>query len=349
MSAGVGEKEEKYDYWNDPAYLPAPELPQEPDPHKDLPVAERVIKYKEEGNKIIAKDPEKAIMWYTRAIQTPHRVPEDRAVFFCNRAAAQLTMQNYRSALEDAEAALSLNPSAELRLKALFRASKGALGCGGSAKLALALKYCKEALEMKKSNDLVKLEGDIQAMIKKELKKQDDKEEKANDKKEMTKLFQEALSRRGWALGKTLMYQTPFNDSKKIGVGYSDKEDLIFFPVIFMYPQYRQSDLIEACSEHDTLTKWFDKLFPRGQPPMPWDSERLFVAEKLSELCIFAKTNDYPQNTRKQKWMRVDPSKELGQIFFTDPEYVIPRYPVFFIVHRSYEEKFLSLQIGKVC
>ncbi len=91
----------------------------------DLPVAERVVKYKEEGNKLLNKDTEKAIMWYSRAIKAPHAVAEDRAVFFCNRAAAHLLLKNYRSALEDTEAAMALNPSPELKLKALYRGSKG--------------------------------------------------------------------------------------------------------------------------------------------------------------------------------------------------------------------------------
>lgn len=97
----------------------------QPDPFSELPVPERVVKYKEEGNRLLNKDTEKAIMWYSRAIKAPHTVVEDRAVFFCNRAAAHLLLKNFRSALEDTESALALNPSAELKLKALYRGSKG--------------------------------------------------------------------------------------------------------------------------------------------------------------------------------------------------------------------------------
>jgi hypothetical protein len=44
-------------------------------------------------------------------------VKEDRAVFYANRCAAQLLLENYRSALEDAQCALELEPKLELRLK----------------------------------------------------------------------------------------------------------------------------------------------------------------------------------------------------------------------------------------
>jgi hypothetical protein len=35
------------------------------DPYLGLTVAERVVKYKEEGNKLLNKDTENAVLWYT--------------------------------------------------------------------------------------------------------------------------------------------------------------------------------------------------------------------------------------------------------------------------------------------
>ncbi len=308
-----------------------------------------MAKYKEEGNKLLNKDTEKAIMWYSRGVATPHKVAEDRAVMFCNRAAAHLLLKNYRSALEDSEAAISLNPSTELRLKALYRGSKAALAGGSESKLPQALKLSREALAIKKTAELIKLEQDIQAAIKKQLRRQDDKEELRDDKKERSKLFLDALGRRGWRLGTSFMYETPYNGSKKIGVGYDDSKDLIVLPVIFMYPQYRQTDLIEGCMETDSLWKWIEKLFPRGQGPLPFDTERQLMHDKLHELSFFVKSNDYPQNTKKkQKWIRVDPKQDLRDILLCDEEYVIPKWPVFMVVHASFLDKFLALDIAKV-
>jgi tetratricopeptide (TPR) repeat protein len=307
-----------------------------------------VVKYKEEGNVLLTKDTEKAIMWYSRAIAAPHKVAEDRAVFFCNCAAAHLLLKNYRSALEACESALSLNPSPELRLKALFRGSKAALAGGSIGRLPQALKMCRDALALKKTAELVKLEQEIQAAIKRQLKRQDDKEELRDDKKERSKLFAEALGRRGWLLGRQFMYETPFNDSKKIGIGYDDARDTIVLPVILMYPPYRQSDLIEGCLESDSLQKWLEKLFPKGQPPLQWDSERQLTHENLGELSVFCKTNDFPQNTKKQKWVKIDPRQDLRDILLCDVEYVVPKWPVFMVVHRSFLDKFLSLDIAKV-
>lgn len=168
-----------------------------------------------------------------------------------------------------------------------------------------------------------------------------------DDKAERLKLFKDALMRRGWRLGNKFRYQTPFNDSN-IGVGYSDAEDSISFPVVFMYPQYRQSDLVQMCLETDTLNKWLEKLFPKGQPPQPWDTDRLFVHSNLPDFRVYCKTNDFDQHTLKQKWLKVDPALPLGQILSSDPEYVIPKWPVFFVVLKDYEQRFLALDPTKI-
>ncbi len=51
---------------------------------------------------------------------------------------AHLQLQNHRSALEDAQCALELQPKADLRMKLLYRASKAAFG---SSRLPLARQY----------------------------------------------------------------------------------------------------------------------------------------------------------------------------------------------------------------
>lgn len=272
-------------------------------------------------------------------------MPEDRAVFYANRCAAHLLIRNFRSALEDAETALELNPNVDIRMKLLYRASRAAFG---SEKYPLALKYVKQGLDLKKTPELIKLEEDINDAVKKELRRQDKVVEKQDDKKEMVKLFQQALMQRGWRLSSTFMYQTVFSDNKTIGVQYSDKQDEVFFPVVLMYPEYRQSELLQGVSEHDTLLKWFYKLFPPNSPPVGWDTNGHFLNARLQEIVVLAKTNDYPQNTQMRKWIQMDPSKKLGEIFLSNPEYVIPKWPTFFLVHQSYADKFKGLDINKI-
>lgn len=55
--------------------------------------------------------------------------------------------------------------------------AQAALATGGGSRLPQALKLCKEAMALKKTQELIKLEEEIQAAIKRQLKKQDNKEE----------------------------------------------------------------------------------------------------------------------------------------------------------------------------
>ena len=316
-----------------------------------------VSECKDTGNALFKKGKhDEAIAWYSRGLDLDTGPCEDRAVLgpcedravlFSNRAAAHLATCNFRSALEDSESALALTESDVLKIKVQYRASKAALGIGGT-RLAEALKYCRAAQAIKKSKDLSELEKEIQSALQKQLKLQDDREEKRDDRKEMAKLFSEALSRRGWRLGSKLMYSTPYNDSKAIGAGYHDAKDLISFPVIFMYPEYRTSDLCEGMLESDTFWNFAEKLFPRNSPPLPWDSNRVFLWESLSDLSWFVKTNDFQQNTFVQKWAPVDARKSLSHMISETRDYVIPKWPVIFIVSKLYREKFLSLRVDEI-
>jgi hypothetical protein len=54
---------------------------------------------------------------------------------------------------------------------------QAALTTGGGSRLPQALRLCKDAIAIKKTAELVKLEEEIQSAIKKQLKKQDNKEE----------------------------------------------------------------------------------------------------------------------------------------------------------------------------
>ncbi len=66
------------------------------------------------------------------------------------------------------------------------------------------------------------------------------------------------------------------------------------------------------------------------------------------ELKIFVKSNDYPQTTQMRKWIAVRPQLTIGEIMLCDPDYVIPKWPTFFILHASYVDKFMALDIDKI-
>ena len=53
----------------------------------------------------------------------PEKAAQQRAVYFANSAAVHLKLQQYAEAAKDASAALDLEPSTSLRIKALTRRS----------------------------------------------------------------------------------------------------------------------------------------------------------------------------------------------------------------------------------
>ena len=49
-----------------------------------------------------------------------------------------------------------------------------------------------------------------------------------------------------------------------------------------------------------------------------------------------------------KKWVKIDPDQTLGEMIRCDPEYVVPKWPVVFVVSSLYRDKFLALDIDKI-
>nr|XP_054754346.1 protein unc-45 homolog B-like [Lytechinus pictus] len=78
------------------------------------------VQFKEEGNKFYKDEKyDEAIVSYTKALSVGIDLPKtDQAVFFKNRAACHLKLENFEQAAQDAQAALDLTPG---DFKAMFR------------------------------------------------------------------------------------------------------------------------------------------------------------------------------------------------------------------------------------
>lgn len=46
----------------------------------------------------------------------------------------------------------------------------------------------------------------------------------------------------------------------------------MIWPVLLLYPQYGQSDLIQAFRSADMLAEHLAAAFPEEGPPAPWDT-----------------------------------------------------------------------------
>ncbi|CAN0540213.1 unnamed protein product, partial [Scytosiphon promiscuus] len=57
----------------------------------------------------------------------------------------------------------------------------------------------------------------------------------------------------------------------------------VIWPVLLLYPQYGQSDLIQAFRDADMVAEHLAAAFPEEGPPAPWDTsfEYRWAPEKL--------------------------------------------------------------------
>merc|ERR1740124_1386764 len=104
----------------------------------------------------------------------------------------------------------------------------------------------------------------------------------------------------------------------------------IHFPVMFIYPQVKQSDFIKAFSEEHAFIQ---HLFVMFEKHPAWDTAKEY---KSSDLEVY-----YFNKTKKLK--KIDTNKPLKKVLQRD-DYDIPNIPVFFVLpgSNSYRNQFFK-------
>ena len=57
---------------------------------------------------------------------------------------------------------------------------------------------------------------------------------------------------------------------------------MLVWPVMFVYPEYGQTDFVQQFQEDITLGTMLTELFPEGEPSPPWDLEQKYVPSKMT-------------------------------------------------------------------
>ncbi|KAK4366145.1 hypothetical protein RND71_014025 [Anisodus tanguticus] len=201
------------------------------------------LQLKEKGNEYVKmgkKHYSDAIDCYTRAINQNALSDAEQSILCSNRAHVNLLLGNYRRALQDAEGATKLNPS---NVKALYRAAKASFSLN---LLAEAKGLCEKGLQHSSSNEeLKKLAKQI------DIQKSEKERRDAEVSKEVSsaKALVSAFETRGLKIGKP-MYQE-LTGLKKPTL---DKNNILHWPVLLLYPEVMSSDFIEEFCETDILT-----------------------------------------------------------------------------------------------
>jgi tetratricopeptide (TPR) repeat protein len=180
-----------------------------------------------------------------------------------NRAACQLSLQNYRSCTFDCAATLRLNPN---NIKAYYRSSKALLAL---SKITEADDVCARGLELDPSNAALKGVADTIIAKNAELTAKKAKALAAEQKKQRVALvLRAALKARGIKMRRTAQPPEMEDARVKLVPDEGDPKSSLVFPTVFLYPLHLQSDFVKEFGEVETVA---ERLGVVMAEPLPWE------------------------------------------------------------------------------
>ncbi|GJD09450.1 Tetratricopeptide repeat protein 4 [Galdieria sulphuraria] len=309
---------------------------------------EKIQDWQEKGKAFyIKKKYKQAIDCYTKALHEWQKEtgldPWTGCVLYSNRAAAQLALKNYGKALEDCQQSLALGTFE----KSYYRGCIAALAIQKWKQAQVLLQQAKEnnALEYKR---IVELEEKIATQSRQQEEEKRREVQLQLEKKTNLQSLINALKDRNIRLGLPLFVTQKWSSYFQPQILSNDE---LSWPVLFVYPVYEgQSDLLENCVENVKLCELLALLFSKRAP---WDYRGLYHQEHLK---VFYYTNWTPcleemnsaveyLYSNKNGNIEASPIAEnemgskivvsqqlsLSQII-SRKDYVVPLYPVFFVM-----------------
>ncbi|XP_068676608.1 tetratricopeptide repeat protein 4-like [Montipora foliosa] len=292
------------------------------------PIA-RTEAFKEDGNYHYKKKQfREAIAAYTEGIKVKCDREELNAILYTNRATAHFSLGNNRSALSDATVAWKLQPK---YMKAIIR---GASACVELKKYEDALKWCDSGLAIEPQNPKL-LELRVKSIMEQKRMSRDQRKALLKEKKEKSQA--EALLSAVKARGVHLEHESDLATSVSDG-GLDVKVQLdaggvLSWPVMFVYPEYHETDFISSFCEDDRLS---DHLYAMLEEESPsWDTERKYQVASIEV---------YFEDALRGKLCLVQISKRLKEVLSDYRLMVRQRTPSFIILSKksSFRTSFLQ-------
>lgn len=243
------------------------------------------------------------------------------ASLYNNRAAAHWQLKNYRSTLNDSEKALSCNPN---HIKARLRAAKSAAEI---AKYDTCIQHCEKLLESqsnsKEIRDLLNNAKKKRAMQQRDQRKKDHTDAKAEQQKDTVVKAIKDHKIRVWKCDgeadidlSKLEPNLPGADDAIVHI----KDGLLYWPVLFLYPEYQMTDLVKDCPENVPLMSQLQQVFPA-----PWDKENTYSCNSVN--VYYEGYDELPH--------LVDLNMKLGDILVSKFYELKAGTPAFIIVPRG--------------
>ncbi|KAK3729528.1 hypothetical protein RRG08_044043 [Elysia crispata] len=302
----------------------------------------RADSYRDDGNDQFKKKKYAiAIENYTEGIKSKSPDLELNAVLYTNRAAAQYHRQNYRSSFMDCICARKFKPD---HLKAIVR---GAQCCFQMNKFADCLRWCDTVLMVDPEHQVI-LELRVRADKRKREQERDERKQALQERKEEAeerKLLQ-AIKSRGIRLSSVKVSKdskldplllTALECHNPTGAKvHLDADGNLHWPVLFLYPEFTESDFIHAFFETNCFYDHLVHMFGSEVEPANWDKEHKYKADTIEI---------YFENKDEEKLYKVNPDHSLLDVLKNKKYEVTAGTPTFILMVK--DSKFQKEFLGK--
>eukprot|EP01125_Pyxidicula_operculata_P008277 TRINITY_DN2792_c0_g1_i2.p1 TRINITY_DN2792_c0_g1~~TRINITY_DN2792_c0_g1_i2.p1 ORF type:complete len:261 (-),score=66.44 TRINITY_DN2792_c0_g1_i2:11-793(-) len=252
-------------------------------------------------------------------------------------------VENHRSATEDCDTAISLDP---LNIKAYYRASQAQYALRNWEK---AEDYCLSGLKIEPDNKSLQAEKvKIEKQVVAEKKRMEEKYKQQEFIRQQKESLKKAIESKNIKMGNHL-FKNISEHSKKSEISLDD-EGKTHWPVVFVYEEYHQIDFIEDFAEDTCFGDHLSIMFPPGEF-CDWDTRKAYTYPDLEVYAVFNQVPplEGPTERGPQKKVKINHASPLIKVL-QHPEYVVPGIPIFYVISTkgTYKNKFLKIPVSEL-
>ncbi|XP_035893712.1 DNA polymerase interacting tetratricopeptide repeat-containing, protein of 47 kDa [Anopheles stephensi] len=220
-----------------------------------------------------------AVLSYTEALRYKVGDAAYKAILYNNRSAANYSLKNYRTSLQDAQKALELNPDYD---KPRWRAAQCASALD---RFDLCVELCDTILQRDSTNSAA-VELRKSCLARKAAQNRDSRKEARLEREKEQKwdrLVAELQKR-------MVKFEEPkaLDDERKLRPRLAPLEDfmvscdengVLSWPVVFCYPEFQTTDFQQQLPETTKMQEVLEQLF---EEPLEYDKAGLYRANKVN-------------------------------------------------------------------
>ncbi|XP_015786325.1 tetratricopeptide repeat protein 4 [Tetranychus urticae] len=272
--------------------------------------------YKDDGNENFRfKKYRWAIDCYTKALDCKIDDSEFNSVLCNNRASAHYHLGNFRSSMQDALQAVKYKADNK---KAVLRAVECMMKL---EKYQQCIDFCQNSNFKSELNSFITKAQDELKRIERDLRKQQAEERRIKAKQE--EILKAVAERKINYQGSLFTASHPAAEGHQV---YLNNLGQLVWPVLFVYPEYGQTDFIESFNENDSFTDHLKLMFPLDENHPNWDIERKYKTDDLK--IAF-------QDPRTSQFHPFKLTKRLKDVLSDSKFVVVSSVPTFVIVPKD--------------